>query len=335
MMLHHSAVEGQEWPSEPRPMEPLYCQDSDTFDEPEVDILPHDQVEEPIEQPVPGAPTHLPISWYTDKAKYLVQGFDPDMAEGAITLGVYGTSGLTKWSLKLDSEEQWATQWKPKAQILASPLKYSPYLGHVGDVELQVPLNLSTLYSGKKAQDRPYTFPVPDSTDSLPFKIFQALLFHKKVEMCPDQDDQVTLQLYLGMGGVKPIMVASCRCANAHHNGGFCPHRIKLPSIHCLPFLFPEYETMFFMASDIGACYWSCNCAEFAKGFVFSYMGYKYRYICLPFGADVAPLLLTQFMEKQVGIVRQQHKDLIRQYSIKILIYLDDVLVMGKNAEAV
>ena len=45
--------------------------------------------------------------------------------------------------------------------------------------------------------------------------------------------------------------------------------------------------------------------------------------------------ILMNFMEDQVDVIRQSHKDLISEFSIVILIYLDDVLVLGNNAQAV
>ena len=60
-----------------------------------------------------------------------------------------------------------------------------------------------------------------------------------------------------------------------------------------------------------------------------------YRYKCLPFGADVAPLLLTTFMKVEMDKVLEDCADLIAQHSIVILVYLDDILVFGLDHQAV
>ena len=92
--------------------------------------------------------------------------------------------------------------------------------------------------SNKPNPPRPYTIPVPDSSDTLPEKVLIAIMNQGKIERCPDQSVTVNTQLYLGMGGSKPTLIASSRYANHILNEGKTPLKVSLPSIYSLPLIY-------------------------------------------------------------------------------------------------
>ena len=250
------------------------------------------------------------------------QFVSPALCEGPLTLGAYayGQTGLTKWSQDAFPEWRSAFKAKPFRGILCP--QFSPYLGHVGNVDLPIP---PRLYSTTPQRPRPYTLPVPDSADTLPQPIFLALLGHKAFLLHPDQLAETNTQVYLGMNGAKLVIIASCRHANALINGGMKPLKPKLPSIHKLPFTNPSDKIFWFMETDISACYWASRNAEFGKDYVLSFNGVKYHYNSLPFGADTAPYILAEFMESLLDPVRKAFTSSVAEYQLNILIYLDDI----------
>ena len=59
----------------------------------------------------------------------------------------------------------------------------------------------------------------------------------------------------------------------------------------------------------------------------FIWRGVHYQFTCLPFGLGPAPRVFTKLLRPVVGHLRSQ--------GIRLVIYLDDILILNKNAESV
>ena len=95
-----------------------------------------------------------------------------------------------------------------------------------------------------------------------------------------------------------------------------------MEGLHCLKFLLEQGNLL--CKIDLKEVYFSVPLNKNSQKFVrFQWSGNLYQFLCLCFGLGPAPGILTKLLK--VPIV------LLRRVNIRIIIYLDDMLLMGRT----
>ena len=79
---------------------------------------------------------------------------------------------------------------------------------------------------------------------------------------------------------------------------------------------------------DLKDAYFTVRISKQSRKYVrFQWEGMIYEFMCLAFGLGPAPRIFTKLMKVPVAI--------LRRLNIRLIIYLDDILLMGDSLEAI
>ena len=79
---------------------------------------------------------------------------------------------------------------------------------------------------------------------------------------------------------------------------------------------------------DMKDAYFSAPLYQSSRNYVqFSWSGNLYEFLCLCFGLEPAPRIFTKLLKIPVSV--------LRRITIRMVIYLDDMLVMGQTMEEI
>ena len=100
------------------------------------------------------------------------------------------------------------------------------------------------------------------------------------------------------------------------------PRAFKMEGLHCLKFLLEQDNLL--CKIDLKEAYFSVSLNKNSQKFVgFQWSGNLYEFLCLCFGLGPAPRILTKLLKVPIA--------LLRQVNIRIIIYLDDMLLIGST----
>ena len=103
-------------------------------------------------------------------------------------------------------------------------------------------------------------------------------------------------------------------------------HHFKMEGLHMLNSLVNKGD--FFVKLDLKDAYFTVAIHRDHTHFLkFQWRGKIYMFTCLPFGLSSAPWAFTKLMRVAMTVLRRQ--------GVKIIIYLDDLLIIGSSADAV
>ena len=95
----------------------------------------------------------------------------------------------------------------------------------------------------------------------------------------------------------------------------------KMEGMHCLKLRLKQDD--FLCKIDLKEAYFSVPLNKNSQNFVrFQWSGNMYEFLCLCFGIGPAPRIFTKLLKVPI--------DLLRWVNIRIIIYLDDMLLMGR-----
>ena len=119
-------------------------------------------------------------------------------------------------------------------------------------------------------------------------------------------------------GGQRPVV-------NLKPLNQFLPYEhFKMEGIHMVRDLLRKGD--FMVKIDLKDAYFTVPlCLAHQKFVRFSWEGTLYEFACLPFGLSIAPRVFTKIMKPVVA--------LLRQLGIRLIIYLDDLLIMAQSKE--
>ena len=114
---------------------------------------------------------------------------------------------------------------------------------------------------------------------------------------------------------------------NLRYLNQFIPYQhFKLESLFCLHKLLQEGDYM--CKLDMKDAYFSVPLHQSSRNYVrFSWSGNLSEFLCLYFGLRTAPRIFTKLLKIPVSVLRRKN--------IRILIYLDDMLIMGQTMEEI
>ena len=115
-------------------------------------------------------------------------------------------------------------------------------------------------------------------------------------------------------GGQRPVI-------NLKSLNKYFPYQhFKMEGFHCLRFMLKEGDYM--CKIDLKDAYFSVPLHSSSKKFVkFQWSGSLYEFNCLCFGLSSAPRIFTKLLKTPIS--------LLRRMNIRIIIYLDDMLIIG------
>ena len=121
-------------------------------------------------------------------------------------------------------------------------------------------------------------------------------------------------------GGFRPVI-------NLKSLNQFIPYlHFKMESLHCLKDILLPGDYM--CKVDLKDAYFSIPLAQNSSKYVrFSWKGSLYEFNCLCFGLGPAPRIFTKLLKVPISI--------LRRLSIRVIIYLDDLLILGCSREEV
>ena len=143
----------------------------------------------------------------------------------------------------------------------------------------------------------------------------------KKVEhQFPDQFLSNILLVKKKDGGNRP-------CINLKALNKFIPYKhFKMEGLHCLKYLLEEND--FLCKIDLKDAYFSVPLCMSSRKFVrFAWSGNLYEFLCLCFGLGPAPRIFSKLLKVPIA--------LLRRLNIRLVIYLDDILLMGRTLEEI
>ena len=119
-------------------------------------------------------------------------------------------------------------------------------------------------------------------------------------------------------GGQRPVV-------NLKPLNQFLPYEhFKMEGIHMVRDLLRKGD--FMIKIDLKDAYFTVPlCQEHQKFVRFNWEGTLYEFACLPFGLSIAPRVFTKILKPVVA--------LLRQLGIRLIIYLDDLLIMAQSKE--
>ena len=115
------------------------------------------------------------------------------------------------------------------------------------------------------------------------------------------------------------------RCVNLKALNSFVPYQhFKMEGLHCLKYLLKEND--YLCKIDLKYAYFSVPlCKESRKYVRFLWLGNLYEFLCLCFGLGLAPRIFSKLLKVPIA--------LLRWLNIRLVIYLDDILLMGQTLE--
>ena len=143
----------------------------------------------------------------------------------------------------------------------------------------------------------------------------------KKVEhQFPDQFLSNILLVKKKDGGNRP-------CINLKALNKFIPYKhFKMEGLHCLKYLLEEND--FLCKIDLKDAYFSVPLCMSSRKFVrFAWSGNLDEFLCLCFGLGPAPRIFSKLLKVPIA--------LLRRLNIHLVIYLDDILLMGRTLEEI
>ena len=119
-------------------------------------------------------------------------------------------------------------------------------------------------------------------------------------------------------GGNRPVI-------NLKHLNQFIPyHHFKMEGLHCLRNILKKGDYM--CKLDLKDAYILVPLKPASRKFVrFLWSGKLYKFLCLCFGLGPAPRIFTKLLKIPVSV--------LRRLNILIIIYLDDMLLIGHTIE--
>ena len=114
-------------------------------------------------------------------------------------------------------------------------------------------------------------------------------------------------------------------CSKLEALNQFLPYEhFKMEGIHMVRDLLRKRD--FMIKIDLKDAYFTVPlCEEHQKFVRFNWEGTLYEFACLPFGLSIAPRVFTKILKPVVA--------LLRQLGIRLIIYLDDLLIMAQSKE--
>ena len=136
----------------------------------------------------------------------------------------------------------------------------------------------------------------------------------------PDQFLSNILLVKKKDGGNRP-------CINLKALTKFIPYKhFKMKRLHCLKYLLEEND--FLCKIDLKDAYFSVPLCMSSRKFVrFAWLGNLYEFLCLCFGLGPAPRIFSKLLKVPIT--------LMRRLNIHLVIYLDDILLMGRTLEEI
>ena len=99
-----------------------------------------------------------------------------------------------------------------------------------------------------------------------------------------------------------------------------------MEGLHCLKYLLQEND--FLLKKDLKDAYFSVPLQQCSRKYVrFVWSGNLYEFLCLCFGLGPAPKVFTKLLKVPIAILRRMN--------IRLIIYLDDILLMGQTLEEI
>ena len=99
-----------------------------------------------------------------------------------------------------------------------------------------------------------------------------------------------------------------------------------MEGLHCLKYLLEEND--FLRKIDLKDSYFSVPLCISSRKFVrFAWSGNHYEFLCLCFGLGPAPRIFSKLLKVPIPLLRRLH--------IRLMIYLDDILLMGRTLEEI
>ena len=115
----------------------------------------------------------------------------------------------------------------------------------------------------------------------------------------------------------------NCPVINLKNLNKFIPYEhFKMEGLHCLKFLLEQDDLL--CKIDLKEAYFSVPLNKNSQKFVrFQWSDNLYEFLCLCFGLGPAPRIFTKLLKVPIA--------LLRQVNSRIIIYLDDMLLMGRT----
>ena len=99
-----------------------------------------------------------------------------------------------------------------------------------------------------------------------------------------------------------------------------------MEGLHCLKYLLEEND--FLCKIDLKDVYFSGQlCLSSRKFGRFAWSGHLYEFLCLCFGLGLAPRIFSKLLKVPIA--------LLRRLNIRLMIYLDGILLMGRTLEEI
>ena len=148
------------------------------------------------------------------------------------------------------------------------------------------------------------------------------LLKKGAITSCTHQTGEFISNLFLvgkKDGGHRPVI-------NLKHLNQFVPYQhFKMEGLHYLKFLLQEEDYM--CKLDLKDAYFSVPLHKDSRKLIrFPWSGNLYEFLCLCFGLGPAPNIFTKILKVPIA--------LLRRLNIKVIIYLDDMIMMASSIEA-
>jgi len=174
------------------------------------------------------------------------------------------------------------------------------------------------------------TNPIQNSVRNVQMKKEQKVLVDKEVSdmlrkgairLCQNQPNQYLSTLFLvgkKDGGYRPVI-------NLKQLNKFIPYQhFKMEGLHYLKYMLKEGDYM--CKLDMKDAYFSVPLSQISREKVrFQWSGKLYEFLCLCFGLGPAPRIFTKILKVPMS--------LLRRLNILIIIYLDDMLLLGRTRE--
>ena len=114
-------------------------------------------------------------------------------------------------------------------------------------------------------------------------------------------------------------------CINLKALNKFIPYKhFKMEGLHCLKYLLEIND--FLCKIDLKNAYFSVPlCMSSRKFVIFAWSGKLYHFLCLCFGLGPASRIFPKLLKVSIA--------LLRWLNIHLVIYLDDILLMGRTLE--
>ena len=105
----------------------------------------------------------------------------------------------------------------------------------------------------------------------------------------------------------------------------FIPYKhLKMEGLHCLKYLLKKND--FLCKIDLKDAYFSVPLCMSSRKFVrLTWSGNLYEFLCLYFGLGAAPRIFSKLLKVPIA--------LLRRLNIRLVIYLDDIFLMGRTEE--